>query len=125
MRPIGRRGFQRDRERRPGAHDALRRECTAVGLDDRSGNRQPQPRFTRLLVTGLIGAIEAFEDVRQRLGRNPRAIIPHDQNHRPRSIDRAQRDVPAFRCVAQRIGDEVAKHLKEAAFIDVEIGQGA
>jgi len=62
------------------------------------------------LTAGLIGAIETFEDMRQRLGRNPRAIIPHDQTHRTRSVDRAQRDVSTLGPlrVAQRIGNKIA-----------------
>ena len=81
-------------------------------LDDRSGDRQPQPRAAGRPVARLLPPVEALEDVRQVLPRDPGAGILQPDGSPP--IRR--KDAPALfsaRGVFERILGQVGDHLLE------------
>ena len=67
---------ERKREHRP-APPALHPDPAAMRLDDRSGDRQSEPRPASLPVTGRIGPVETVKHPPERLRLDPVAAICH------------------------------------------------
>src|SRR5437763_12874295 len=70
---------QPDLEDRALAGLAAHRDLAAVGLGHPLRDREPQPAAARLarLGAGLVHAVEALEEVREVLGRDPRPVVRH------------------------------------------------
>ena len=51
-------------------------------LDDRSGDRQPQPAASLGTAAALVGAVEAIEDPPELVGLDPTAVIADGEDCR-------------------------------------------
>src|SRR5204863_3309393 len=70
---VGLQGGEFHRERRALAEAAPDGDRSAVRLDDRSNDREPEPEPTRMPAASRIGSREALEDPVEILLRDPRA----------------------------------------------------
>src|SRR5829696_10100757 len=103
-------------ERRALARRALRPYLAAVGLGDLAGYGQPQARA--VLGAGGISPVEAFEDERQLLLGDPYPRIRDRQRHATVFLLHPYLDVPALRCVLDRVVQENGSHLQNALPIE-------
>src|SRR5215217_3942637 len=103
-------------ERRAFARRALRPYLAAMGLGDLAGDGQPQACAAR--GAGGIGPVEALEDEGQLLLGDPYPSIRDRQRHASVFLPHTYRDVPAVRCVLDRIVKENGSHLQNTLPIE-------
>ena len=53
-----------------------------MGLDDRSGDRQPQSAASLGTAAPLVGAVEAIEDPHELVGLDPPAVVADGEDRR-------------------------------------------
>src|SRR5215218_10538544 len=99
-------------ERGAFARRALRPYLAAVGLGDLTGYGQPQTRAA--LRAGGIGPVEALEDEGQLLLGDPYPRIRDRQRRASVFLLHTDRDVPALRCVLDRVVKENGSYLQNA-----------
>ena len=93
-------------------------------FDNGFGDRQSQAGFTSLGAR-RVGAVESVKDMRQRIGRNPLAIILYTEYHLILLTCRTENDLPACGRVAQGIADQVAEDLRHPVRVQVDFGKPA
>src|SRR5215203_6928873 len=117
LRSGGPRPFREEEgERRACARRALRPYLAAVGLGDLAGYGQPQARAA--LRAGGISPVEALEDKGQLILGDPNPRIRDRQRHATVFLLHPYLDVPALRCVLDRVVQENGSHLQNALPIE-------
>src|SRR5438552_2404697 len=114
--------------------ETARDACAGVGLapvaqNDLTHDRESEARAVALLV-GRVRArprapIEALEQVRQILGRQPGSIVGHPEavtSRRSRHARDAERDPAGSRDVAQRVAQQVLEHLLHPQTVGADPG---
>ena len=99
-------------EDRPGARGAGV-AASAVSLRDRLDDRQPEPDSTAIAVAGRIGAREAVEDPRERVGGDPLARIGDLDRHFPSVGARTQLDLVRRLRVLDRVLEQRVERLAQ------------
>ena len=88
-------------------------DVAVVGPYQRAGDGQPDSAATGCPAAGRVGAIEAFEHVRQMFGRDAVTVV--GDRHLNRTAPAGHRDlhVAAWGGVPQRIGEQVVEHFSQ------------
>jgi hypothetical protein len=82
--------------------------------------RQPQPAASLVARAALVGAVEAVEDALELVGFDPRPIVA-DREARAGAVGRDRdRDPAVGTGVADGVGDQIAKHLRETVGIGLD-----
>src|SRR6266581_2443310 len=111
LQPLGRKA---EREGGLQARLASYADPAAVQLRDRLDDREPQTRAGRGFLARAARPIEAVEDARQVLRRDPRAGIGHlDLGRAVAARHRSDCDRAILRSVAQRVGEKISHRAVE------------
>src|SRR3990170_6352136 len=110
-----------DCEYRPAAVAIGGGDLPPMGLDQLSGDRQPEPAPAATAVASSICAIEAFEDIGERLGWYPLAAIGDFDDRRviESGALQSESDLAPGRRVTDGVPQQVAEHLLDPPRIDI------
>ena len=114
-------GRQAHRERRARADPALDLDPPAVRLGDHLADCQAEPGPADLAAAGVVGAVEPFEDVGERFGRDAGAGVVHAEGGDAVVRDEREGDGPAGRGVAGSVVHEVEQELLEPIGVAVHL----
>ncbi len=109
-----------DLERGAMSRGGLSVDASAMGFDDRSGDRESETGTPRTPASAAVDAVKALEDSVELVGRDSRPGVAHRDVELTVVRPRADRDPVAVPGVGDGVADEVVEHLSESVRISLE-----